>query len=96
LEEKSRSIIASLAMRCTRIFAQSLPSSDPGSAALRSSAAARSSLISTALNATSFTRFWISRAVRGMPGRSIGLICTRIVSEDEHSRISGTMVGLPE
>jgi len=53
-------------------------------------------LSSTALNETSFSRFRMSRAVRGVPERSIGLICTRMVSCEVHSRISGVMVGLPE
>ena len=38
----------------------------------------------------------MSRAERGVPGRSTGLICTRIVSLEEHSRTSGMIVGLPE
>ena len=88
--------MASLAMRWTRILAQTAPSPVPGSATCRSNAAARNSLISVALKAISFRRLWISRAVFGVPGRSIGLICTRIVSDDEHSRISGVMEGLPE
>ena len=33
---------------------------------------------------------------RGVPGRSTGLICTRMVSCELHSRTSGVMVGLPE
>ncbi len=40
-------------------------------------------------------RLRISFAVRGMPGRSRGLICTRIVSCALLSRISGVIVGLP-
>jgi hypothetical protein len=56
----------------------------------------RSSFSSTALKETSFSRFRMSRAVRGVPGRSIGLICTRIVSCEVHSRTRGVMVGLPE
>ena len=88
--------MASLAMRWTRILAQTAPSPVPGSAVRRSSAAARNSLISTAFKAISFRRLWISRAVFGVPGRSIGLICTRIVSDEEHSRISGDIDGLPE
>ena len=55
----------------------------------------RSSFISGALNETSFRRLLISFAVRGVPGRSIGLICTRMVSVDLHSRTSGVIVGLP-
>ena len=55
----------------------------------------RNSLISGELNEISFRRFWISIAVRGVPGRSIGLIETRIVSSESHSRISGVIVGLP-
>ena len=83
-------------MRWMRILAHSAPSPVPGSATCRSSAIMRSSFSSGALNATSFRRLWISRAVFGVPGRSIGLICTRIVSCDAHSRTSGVMVGLPE
>ena len=49
----------------------------------------RSSFRTTALNDTSFRRFRISLALRGTPGRSIGLIGTRIVSCDLHSRTSG-------
>ena len=37
-----------------------------------------------------------ARAVRGVPGRSTGLIWTRIVSFDLHSRTKGVIVGLPE
>ena len=83
-------------MRCTRIRAQIAPSPVPGSVTCCSSAPACSSFSSTELNAISFRRLWISRAERGVPGRSIGLICTRIVSDDVHSRISGDIEGLPE
>ena len=38
----------------------------------------------------------VVRRRRGVPGRSIGLICTRIVSDETHSRISGAIDGLPE
>jgi hypothetical protein len=38
----------------------------------------------------------MSRALRGVPGRSTGLIATRIVSTASHSRTSGVKVGLPE
>ena len=56
----------------------------------------RNSFKSTALKETSFSRLRMSRAVRGVPGRSTGLIWTRIVSLDAHSRTKGVMVGLPE
>ena len=72
--------MTSLAMRCMRMRAQIAPSPVPGSATWRSSAPACSSFSSTELKAISFSRLWISRAERGVPGRSIGLICTRIVS----------------
>ena len=62
----------------------------------RSSAIMRSSFSSTALNDTSFRRFRMSRADCGTPGRSTGLMPTRIVSSDTHSCTSGVMVGLPE
>ena len=55
----------------------------------------RSSLSSGELKATSFSRFMMSRAVFGTSSRTIGLICTRIVSCDLHSRTSGVIVGLP-
>ena len=56
-----------------RMPAQAAPSVLPGSATWRSSAIIFSSLSVTALNATSLTRSRISRAVRGVPGRSIGI-----------------------
>jgi hypothetical protein len=68
----------------------------PGSATRRSSAIMRSSFRVTALKEISFNRLRMSRAVRGVPGRSIGLMATRIVSLEVHSRTSGVMVGLPE
>jgi hypothetical protein len=68
----------------------------PGSAICRSSAIMRSSFSSTALKETSFSRFRIRRALRGVPGRSTGLMGTMIVSWERHSRTSGVMVGLPE
>ena len=37
----------------------------------------------------------MSRALCGVPGRSTGLIGTRIVSSESSSRISGVIVGLP-
>lgn len=40
----------------------------------------RSSLTSGELKATSLSRFMMSRAVFGTASRTIGLICTRIVS----------------
>ena len=56
----------------------------------------RSSLTSAVLKETSFSRFKMSRAVRGVPARSIGLMAIRIVSFESHSRTSGVMVGVPE
>ena len=82
-------------MRCIRIPAQRAPSPLPASTTWRSTAIIRSSFSSTALNETSFIRLAISRAVRGGSGRSTGLICTRKVSCDSHSRTSGVSVGLP-
>ncbi len=56
----------------------------------------RSSFSSAELNDTSLSRFRISAALRGVPGRSIGLIGMRMVSSESSSRTSGVMVGLPE
>ena len=79
-----------------RMPAHCAPSLFPASATCRSKAIMRSSFSSTELNETSFRRLRISRAERGGVGRSIGLICTRMVSREVHSRTSGVMVGLPE
>ncbi len=68
----------------------------PGSATWRSSAIILSSLSVTALKAISLILSRISRAERGVPGRSIGLMGTRIVSRELHSSTSGMMLGLPE
>jgi hypothetical protein len=88
--------IISLRIMCMRMRAQWATSVSSGEATLRSSATMRSSFSSTALNDTSFSLFRMSRAERGMPGRSTGLMATRIVSSDTHSWTSGVMVGLPE
>ena len=94
-------VIIGLAMRWMRIPAHRAISRSAGFAACRSTAACRriaimrSSFSSVALKDTSLTRLMISRALRGVPGRSTGLTCTSTVSLDEHSRTSGVMVGLP-
>src|ERR1700720_196425 len=62
----------------------------------RSNAIMRNSFSRTELKETSLMRLRMSRAVFGVPGRSTGLICTRIVSCDLHSRTKGVIVGLPE
>ena len=85
----------SVMIRCVRIFDHLAPSPVPGSATWRISAIMRSSFIKVALNDTSFNRFKISLAVRGVPGRSRGLICTRIECSASLSRTSGVIVGLP-
>ena len=55
----------------------------------------RSSFNKGALKEISLRRFRISDAERGVPERSTGLICTKIVSRDWHSRTKGVIVGLP-
>jgi hypothetical protein len=56
----------------------------------------RNSFRRTALKDASFSRLRISEAARAGSLRSIGLIVTRIVSCDLHSRMRGVIVGLPE
>jgi hypothetical protein len=69
------------------------PSISPGSATCRSSTIMRSSL--------SFEGNLVE-AIENLQGglrdtwRSTGLICTRIVSRDLHSRTNGAMAGLPD
>jgi hypothetical protein len=48
------------------------------------------------LNEASLRRSNISRAERGVPDRSTGLTCTKMVSLEVQARTSGVMVGLPE
>ena len=72
------------------------PSPEPESASRCRSAIIRSSFSNTALKETSLRRFRMSRAFRGVPGRSTGLIWTRMVSLAVLSSISGVIVGLPE
>ena len=79
-----------------RMLAQTAPSPLPGSAACCSRPIMRSSLIVAELNEISLSRLRMSRAERGVPGRSIGLIGTMMVSLASHSRTSGVRVGLPE
>ncbi len=55
----------------------------------------RSSFANGELNEISLRRLRISVAVRGISARSVGLICTRMVSCASLSRTSGVMVGLP-
>src|SRR6476619_4905556 len=95
-EEEPSSVKASLATRWIRIPAHSAPSQSPGFAICRSRAIIRNSFSRTLLKETSLRRFRMSRAVRGLSGRSTGLIWTRIVSLEVHSRTRGVIVGLPE
>src|SRR5215831_19741202 len=95
LEEEPNATIQSLAMRWMRIRAHNALSAFVGQEARRSSAIIRSSLTNGELKEVSFTRFRMSRADLGVPGRWIGLICTKIVSLALHSRTSGVMVGFP-
>jgi hypothetical protein len=65
--------MVALEMRWMRILAQRAPSLLPGSETCRSTAIMRSSLSKVALKETSLTRLMMSRAERGVPGRSTGL-----------------------
>src|SRR6476646_722939 len=87
--------MVALEIRWMRMPAQRAPSLLPGSETWRSTTIMRSSFSKVAWNETSLTRLTMSRALRGVPGRSTGFTCTRIVSLDAHSRIKGVMVGLP-
>ena len=80
LEESRARPCSSLRTRWMRMPAQAAPSPLPGSATWRSSAIIRSSLIVAELNEISLRRLRISRAERGVPGRSTGLIGTMMVS----------------
>jgi hypothetical protein len=71
-EEGPRSVIMALAMRWMRIPAQRAPSQSPVSATCRRTAINRSSFSNGELNEISFKRSIISRAERGVPGRSTG------------------------
>src|SRR4029077_15754481 len=95
LEDAPSVARSGLAIRWMRISAHCAPPLFPGSATFRNSAIIRSSFRSAELNETSFNRSRMSRAERGVPGRSTGLTATRSVSCDLHSRTSGVIVGLP-
>ncbi len=88
--------MVSLATRWMRIDAQRAPSSSPTWATFVSRAIILSSFRRTALKETLVDPIEdLAGGARRSPAVSTGLICTRMVSCDTHSRTSGVIVGLP-